>query len=295
MDLPLISVLLPVYNSEKYVKSSIESILNQTYTNFEIIVVDDGSSDNTEAIIKKIQDKRVNYYKNEKNLTLAPTLNKGLLLCRGKYIARMDADDVSLPERFQKQVDFLEKNPDYLLVGSAYYVERDGVLKGVRRHVLSYKKLKSKLLFGNNISHPSVMINRQLLLDSGELYNEAFRYAQDYDLWTRLIINYKMGNLFDPLIIYRRYEGVSSMEKSSITNENFMKSQINYILNLFDSIDEKQAKDLYLFFRRPQYLKKRKACLLFFRSITLLFTMKEVDRLDFFLRIANQFKKTIYK
>ena len=116
--IPDISVLMPVFNSERYLKTAIESILNQTFQDFELIIVDDGSTDASENIIRSFESEKIFSYKNAGNIGLIATLNRGIDLCRGKYIARMDADDVSLPTRLEKQFNFLKKNPEYALVGS---------------------------------------------------------------------------------------------------------------------------------------------------------------------------------
>ena len=117
---PLVSVLIPCYNCEKYVEEAVMSIIEQSYSNLEILVIDDGSTDNTGSILQELaqKDSRIRYIKNETNLKLIRTLNKGIDLCRGKYIARMDADDISLPTRIVKQVNFLEKHPDIGIVGT---------------------------------------------------------------------------------------------------------------------------------------------------------------------------------
>lgn len=115
---PAISVLMPVYNSEKYLNEAIESILNQTFVDFEFIIINDASNDNSENIIESYQDSRIKYFKNEKNLGVAKTLNKGLKLAQGKYIARMDSDDISLPERLYKQFKFMEVYNDIDVCGS---------------------------------------------------------------------------------------------------------------------------------------------------------------------------------
>src|SRR5690606_13489679 len=117
----LISVVLPAYNAELYIKEAIDSVLAQTFTNFELIILNDGSTDKTEEIILSYQDSRIVYVKNEHNLGLIGTLNKGMALAKGKYIARMDADDICFPERFEKQVAFLEKNKEYIICGTSAY------------------------------------------------------------------------------------------------------------------------------------------------------------------------------
>ncbi|HGF9542707.1 TPA: glycosyltransferase family 2 protein, partial [Acinetobacter baumannii] len=128
----LVSVVLPAYNAELYLKEAIDSVLSQTFTDFELIILNDGSIDRTEEIILSYNDSRIVYVKNEKNLGLIGTLNKGINLAKGKYIARMDADDICLPERFKKQVDFLEKNNEIDLIGTnAIKINNNGDRIGV--------------------------------------------------------------------------------------------------------------------------------------------------------------------
>ena len=118
---PVISVILPVYNAERFLREAIDSVLKQTFVDFEFIILNDGSTDKTEDIILSYKDPRIRYVKNEKNLKLIKTLNKGVDMARGKYIARMDADDISLPERFEKEVAYLEAHPDVAVV-SCYHI-----------------------------------------------------------------------------------------------------------------------------------------------------------------------------
>jgi glycosyltransferase involved in cell wall biosynthesis len=130
-EVPLVSVILPVYNAERYVKKAIESILMQDYSNIELILINDCSTDNSEHEIFKFQDERIRYVKNEKNLGLIKTLNKALLLCQGEFIARMDADDIAIQSRIRKQLQFLLENKDFVLVGSNYRVfgDKEGIVK----------------------------------------------------------------------------------------------------------------------------------------------------------------------
>jgi len=118
VNAPAVSVVMPVYNGEKYLRESIDSILNQTYTDYEFIIVNDGSNDKTEEIILSYNDNRIRYIKNEKNLQIVKSLNRGIELAKGRYIARMDADDISLPRRFEKQITFMENNLEIGVCGT---------------------------------------------------------------------------------------------------------------------------------------------------------------------------------
>jgi glycosyltransferase involved in cell wall biosynthesis len=294
-NLPLVSVLLPVFNSEKYVSEAINSILNQTYQNFEIIVIDDGSTDGTALRIQEFDDKRIRYFKNQENLGITKTLNRYIDQCKGKYIARMDADDISLPKRLESQVKYLESNPEYVLIGTAYLKQENNAIAQVRKHTTGYQKLRVKLLFGNNISHPSVMFNKNNWVKSGEFYDENLRYAQDYDLWTRLILKHRITNLKDPLIVYRRYDGVTNPSKRKITNDNIKNAQIRYIDSLLQLNDYELASRLYLLYRRPETLKISESFTLAICSIRFGFKIKDFHFALFLLRIINQLRKVIYK
>ena len=159
---PLVSVLIPCYNCEKYVEKAVTSIIEQSYSNLEILVIDDGSTDNTGSILQELaqKDSRIRYIKNETNLKLIKTLNKGIDLCRGKYIARMDADDISLPTRIVKQVNFLEKHPDIGIVGT--YTKNFGANNRTWKMKTRDKFIRAHLFFNTCFAHPSVMIRTSL-------------------------------------------------------------------------------------------------------------------------------------
>ncbi len=162
MKKPLVSVIMPVYNAEKYVGEAIESILNQTFTDFEFLIFNDGSTDNSSKIIKSYKDDRIIFFDYKENFGYVKHLNDGIKLAKGEYIARMDADDISLPERFQKQYDFLEKNKDVVLCGTWYRVL--GTDK--EYHTLTNNdKLSVHLFFNNGIGHPTVFFRKNILVD----------------------------------------------------------------------------------------------------------------------------------
>ncbi len=202
MENPTISVIMPAYNTEKYLEESIKSILNQTFTNFEFIIINDGSKDNTKKIIEiyKKKDKRIILLNNPKNLGLQVSLNRGLKLAKGKYIARMDSDDISLSNRFQIQINFLNRNKDIFLVGgSAIVINEKGEKAGCFIKNDSSKRIKKKLLKSNPFIHPSIMFRNERVY-----YREKFVCSEDYDLYLRLLTDNKnMKNLPNVLIKYR--------------------------------------------------------------------------------------------
>ena len=201
---PKISIIFPVYNGEKYLRESINSILSQTFESFELILINDCSADGSQKIINEFakRDKRIVLINNQKNIGLPKTLNKGLESAKGKYIARMDQDDISLEDRLKVQYNYLERHPNIFLIGSsAVVIDEAGRRMGVFEKYDNYKKIKKKLLKSNPIVHPSIMFRNK-----GELfYREKFKTSsEDYDLYLRLLSRgEKITNLPNFLIKYR--------------------------------------------------------------------------------------------
>lgn len=223
MNNPLVSVLMPCYNVELYVKEALDSILSQTYSNLEVIVIDDASTDNTSDVLATIalSDSRIKVVKNEINMKLIATLNKGVALCSGMYIARMDADDISFPNRIEKQVEFLENNLDYDIVSTQFYTFRTGHKKrNLYHNPEKYEDLKGYLLFRSGICHPAVMIRRELFTDKGLSFQKGFLHVEDYALWVKALYVTKMANLPDPLLYYRIHDSQVSVQNDERQIEN---------------------------------------------------------------------------
>lgn len=233
---PIVSVVLPVFNAQKYLRACIDSILAQTLTNLELIVLNDGSTDSSEEIVLGYKDERIRYVKNEKNLGLIETLNKGLKLATGKYIARMDADDVSLKERFERQVEYLDKNPSYGLLGTWFQQLRLSQ-KTLKKTLTGSDILKAELLFRSAFAHPSVMVRRSIIVDHDLSYDAVFPHAEDYELWTRIAEVTAVDNLPDALLLYRIHEKqvsrVKSEEKEE-TRKKIMRRQLSKLIFEFD-------------------------------------------------------------
>ena len=158
--MPKVSVILPVYNAEKFLKEAIDSILNQTFTDFELLLINDGSTDRSEEIIKSYNDKRISYAKNEKNSGLINTLNRGIDLARGEYIARMDGDDIALPERFELQVKHLIKSDAAILATTYYSVDETGNALPdwpTDRATITRDQIRKTLPKDNCLAHPTIM------------------------------------------------------------------------------------------------------------------------------------------
>lgn len=204
MTAPLVTVLMTVYNGGKYLKSSVQSVLNQTFRDFEFLIVNDCSTDDSVKIIESFNDKSVIIHHNEKNIGQTKSLNVGLKLARGKYVARMDADDMAFPLWLEKSVDYIEKHPAYAAVGSAAMViDGNGKKKEIRRSPISLYEIIFRIFYAPPINHVSVLLNKELILQNGG-YNEDFKITQDYELWSSLIRNgYKLMNIPDILVAYR--------------------------------------------------------------------------------------------
>ena len=198
---PQVSVLMPVYNSEKYLREAIDSILNQIFPDFEFIIILDPSNDSSQAIIESYADPRIILIKNDVIMGLPRSLNRGLDVARGEYVARMDADDISLSERLEKQVAFMEMHSEIDLCGTwiKYFGEKDLVLA----FPTDGATIRCKLLFENNIAHPSVIIRRSILVENNLFYNPAFIEVEDYDFWRRCSSYLSFANLGEILLLYR--------------------------------------------------------------------------------------------
>lgn len=223
----LVSVVLPAYNAELYLKEAIDSVLAQTFTDFELIVLNDGSVDKTEEIILSYSDSRIVYVKNEQNLGLIGTLNKGMSLARGEYIARMDADDICLPERFKKQVDFLKKNSEIDLVGTnAIKINNKGEKIGIISMPETDHDIKMMLFIQSSFIHPSVM-GRADVFRNFE-YEKEFYRVEDYVLWIKMSQNSKFYNINEPLLKYRHLDN----SESKLLNKNYSKKR-DALMNVY--------------------------------------------------------------
>lgn len=232
-----ISVVMPVYNQkESYLREAIESILNQTYTDFEFIIVNDGSTNNAEEIILSYKDDRIVYIKQE-NQGVAKALNKGLDNAQGEYIARMDSDDISLPHRLAKQVEYLEKHPEVSILGSWYESFPENKIIKIRENIRFLD-----VLSGGCLCHPSVMMRKKDLAKYNLIYNPDFS-SEDYELWSRAVKYLNIKNIPEVLIKYRNHENNIS-HKPNIFKDSDRKIREG-MLNYLTDNKNLQAKILY--------------------------------------------------
>lgn len=200
---PTISVLLPAFNSERHLEEAARSILDQTYRDLELVIIDDGSTDRTREIARALsqEDPRVQVVAHDQNRGLATRLNEGLSVARGEYIARMDADDVSLPHRLELQVGYLAAHPDIALVGG--FIRLFGGKRScVVRVATSPLHIKWRLLFGNSMGHVTVLGRRSFFSETGG-YDETLKVAQDFDLWLRATRRFRLANIAEVLVEVR--------------------------------------------------------------------------------------------
>lgn len=205
-----VSIVMPVYNQEKYVSKAIESILTQTFEDFEFLIIDDGSSDGTLEILRGYKDPRMRIVVNKANIGLTKSLNKGLGVALGKYIARQDGDDISLPKRLEKQFRFLEKHREYGLVGCCCHkIDSAGNVTGSIMVPTRHHDIAQALVKTNQFVHSSVMFRKECIEKLGP-YDETLIYSQDYELWLRISSFYKVANLKEVLHCWRYSEtGIS--------------------------------------------------------------------------------------
>lgn len=202
MITPRVTVLMPVYNCERYLRDAMESILGQTFTNFQFLIINDGSTDNSINIIKSYTDHRIRLVHNEQNLGLVMSLNKGLELSHGEFIARMDADDISRPERLMLQVDFMDANPLVGVCGSwvQYFPMSDN---SVWKLPKSSEEIRCWQFHSVGVAHPSVMLRRQFFIEHGLLYDPRYLHIEDFELWGRAIQYMNFANIQKVLLNYR--------------------------------------------------------------------------------------------
>lgn len=215
-NIPKVSIVMSVYNGDHYLREAVDSILAQTFKNFEFIVIDDGSTDNTWAILQDYakNDSRIILVRNTGNIGLPRSLNEGLALAKGIYIARQDADDISLPERLATQVSYLDQHPLLGILGTAVHVIDDnGNHQNTRCPAVTDTAIRWKLLFNNAFCHTSVMIRASILEKHQLSYDNTFQYSQDYELWTRIMWYTQGENLEIPLVCFRDHNKSISFTK----------------------------------------------------------------------------------
>jgi len=257
---------MPVYNCEAYIKESLESILNQTMTDFEFLIIDDASIDKTVDLIRSYNDPRIRLIEKPINTGYTNSLNLGLELAKGKYVARMDGDDISLPERFAKQVAFLEENSEVVVCGSfCYRMGENRIVYTPEKH----ETIKLTLLRENALVHPSVMMRKDALDKLSIVYDVTKEPAEDYDLWVRLLPIGKMHNLQEVLLNYRVHNNQVSKKRNEQQINSATSSKLQLLRYLNGEIDSKEQEVL-----KKIFLNKGEVTL---------------NEIDIFQRLKNKF------
>jgi len=240
-----VSVIMPVYNGEKYIAEAIESILNQTFKDFELLIINDCSTDETVSIINRYKDKRIRLIHNDTNIGLARVRNVGIQKAKGKYIAWLDSDDISLNTRLEKQVSLLEKNPSIGMCGT--WVKTIGNAEHIWQYPTDSDIIKSTMLFHNCFATSSVMLRKELLDKHEYLFDLDYPPAEDYDLWEKISHDYDVANIPEILTYYRLHSSQTTFsdEARQIQLECAWKVQKRMLQPLNISPDEKE-KALHL-------------------------------------------------
>lgn len=238
---PLVSILMPVFKTAPYLREAMDSMLAQTFTEFELIVLDDCSPDNAEEILDAFDDPRIVRYKGEKNVGLSNVLNVGIGMARGKYIARMDSDDVSLPQRLQVQVDYLEKHPDVDLVSVG--MRLFGAKEGTWIRELNPEKVKIEALFHSPVLHASSVWRKDAFEKLGLHFRQEMVPAEDYDLWTRAMLKgLKLVNLPEVLYEYRIHEAQATVQTDK-TAAKSREVQMAYLQEALPSLSDRNREE----------------------------------------------------
>lgn len=231
---PKISVILPVYNGERFLREAIESILNQTFKDFELILVNDGSTDRSEEIMKSYQDHRIVRLDNGENLGLSKSYNRAIERARGEYIARMDADDVSDPKRLERQLSFLKRHPHVDIVGSGIvFIDENGQSRGQKHPQEDHALIKFSSLFSTPMMHPTIMGKTSVFKTYH--YNEGLHNSEDYELWSRLLFESKthFANIWEQLLKYRvfphSFTQTLNLDKRTVSAHNTIKNLGHYL------------------------------------------------------------------
>ena len=279
MSTPTVSVILAVYNGQEFLAESIRSVLEQPYNDFEFIIINDCSTDSTLEIIESFRDPRIFVFTNEKNLGQASSLNIGIERARGRYLARIDADDLFLPGKLEKQVAYLESHPDVAVLGTGAVVLDDaGQVRGVMGAMLEPWEIEFRMFFESPMIHVSVMMKRDIILSLGG-YNPQYTIAADYHLWSRLLMEGKrLANIPDILTAYRVMETTYGVTVGRMTlkdeipkiTQRYLTEHINWPTTFEDAIK------IHQFIRAPEDMDRR--------------TFKDTQRL--FLEIADYYAKT---
>ncbi len=252
---PTVSVILSVYNNEAYLHDTITSVLNQTFSDFEFIIVNDGSSDGSARILASYQDPRIIHLTHSMNQGLIASLNDALSVASGKFIARLDGDDISLPTRLEEQITAFKEDPQLVLLGSYYYIiDEGGSVKRTVRRPLNNTEIRWAILFENPFGQSSVMLRVDALKLHGLRYDKSMLYAEDYDLWSRLLLYGKGKNIDRPLVKIRHHPLQTSRVFSTEQSATADRIAMSNVERLGVEISIQEMKALRGWLRKPRFV-----------------------------------------
>ncbi len=240
---PLVSVLLAVSNGEQHLRAALESVLWQTVSDLELIVVDDGSTDATPEVLAEVEDARLRVLRNDERLGLATSLNRGLDEARGRYVARLDADDIAFPRRLERQLQRMVSGSQVAVVGSAV-LDLDASGRPGTLHLMPCGSVAVRwaALVGSPFFHPSVLVDREVLERHGLRYDPEYLESEDYDLWTRLLVHAEGDNLRAPLVLYRVHPGQASQARRSLQRDFQRRVALREIRGVAPELDPERAE-----------------------------------------------------
>jgi GT2 family glycosyltransferase len=241
--LPLVSVLVSAHDAEAFLRPALDSVLRQTHGDLELIVVDDESTDATAEILASIDDPRLVLLRNDERLGLAASLNRALDHARGRYVARLDTDDIAFPRRLERQLARMQDGSSPAILGSAV-MELDGNGRAGELHVMprGSDAVRWAALFSSPFFHPSVLIDRELLEREGLRYDTEFLESEDYDLWARLLRVAQGDNLAEPLVLYRVHEGQASARRREVQRDFQLRVALREIARVAPELTPRRAE-----------------------------------------------------
>lgn len=252
-----VTVLMGVYNSELFLKEAMDSILNQSYKDFEFLIINDGSSDKSEEIILSYNDNRIHYFKNHENIGIGRTVRKGMEMIHSKYVIRVDSDDISFPDRFQEQVDFMDSHPEIAIAGTLFDVMGDPI-KGSDLYESSLK-IRTRALFECPIIQPSIIINNEFIKRHQLNYDKRFEVAGDFALFLDTLKHGELAIIPKKLMSYRRHTEQVTAKKYNLQEEFSTTKKLELLKELSGVELSSKERDMFmafLFFRKLKSASK---------------------------------------
>lgn len=249
---PKVSVFMPVYNAGVYLNAAVESILNQDCADFEFVIINDGSTDESLATLNSYSDSRIRIINNPKNLGLIATLNIGMEICKGEYIVRMDADDISLPGRISKQISFMDSNPDVGLIGSWFEDFGENITSKVVRYSSKDSEIRLRHLYQTHVSHPTAVMRTSVVKEHEIRFNPNFVHGEDYDCWVTFSKFCKLSNYPEVLVRKRDHPSNITNKYASVMHATCTLVKQRQFAGMGVEIDQAEA-DIYSRFANPEW------------------------------------------